>query len=270
MMKSGLKIWGILRPKVFTEKGIDFETGTRRFLSTTEAILNAESTKDHADLFILMLTPGAVLCVNCPLLRRLHSYHPLSLQPPGFLHLVYSPIRSIALGGHFLTRESLHLTAWSRRIEHTIGTFSTNAEHPCVERYLARMMLCLEFEAGQSRLFSILWCLPTTDNPVGPIKPLLALALMILDYKSFTHESILAPQRTQEWKNELAAATIFAKTICVRALKLKQNITIPALCKAVREALKRTLWWSEDSDVLTVPQLKQNIDLPTAIPYRPE
>ncbi|KAF9488677.1 hypothetical protein BDN71DRAFT_1435966 [Pleurotus eryngii] len=198
-MKSSLKIWGILRPKVFTEKGIDFETGTRRFLSTTEAILNAESTKDHADLFILMMTPSAVL-----------------LQPPGFLHLVYSPIQSIALGGHFLTHESLHLTAWSRRIEHTVGTFSTNAEHPCVECYLARMMLCLEFEAGQSR----------------PCKPLLALALMILDNQSFTHESILAPQRTQEWKNELAATTIFAKTICIRALKLKQSITIPALCKA--------------------------------------
>ncbi|KAJ8690928.1 hypothetical protein PTI98_010546 [Pleurotus ostreatus] len=236
-MKSGMKIWGILRPKVFTEEGIDFETGTRRFLSATEAILNAESIKDHADLFILMLTPGAVL-----------------LQPPGFLHLVYSPIRSIALGGHFLTHDSLHLTAWSRRIEHSIGTFSTNAEHPCVERYLARMMLCLEFEAGQSR----------------PCKPLLALALMILDYQSFTHESILAPQRTHEWKNELAAATLFAKTLCIRALKLKQSTTLPALCKAVRNALKSTLWWTEDSQVLTVPQLKQNVDLPTAIPYHPE
>jgi hypothetical protein len=62
--------------------------------------------------------------------------------------MVYSPIKSVARGGHLLSWETLHLTAWSRRVEHNIGTFSTNAEHAAVERYLCRMMFSLSDQCG--------------------------------------------------------------------------------------------------------------------------
>ena len=48
-----------------------------------------------------------------------------------------------------LSWESLHLTAWSRRVEHNIGKFSTNAEHPVVERYLGRMLFSLVDQEGK-------------------------------------------------------------------------------------------------------------------------
>lgn len=38
--------------------------------------------------------------------------------------------------------------AFTRRIEHVIGRESTNAEHACVERLLARMTLSLVYEQG--------------------------------------------------------------------------------------------------------------------------
>lgn len=57
-------------------------------------------------------------------------------------------MKSVSLGGHFLTFDALHLTAWSRRVEHVVGTFSTNAEHAAVERYLCRLMISMENETG--------------------------------------------------------------------------------------------------------------------------
>lgn len=58
-------------------------------------------------------------------------------------------MKSVCLGGHFLTLDALHLTAWSRRVEHKVGTFSTNAEHAAVERYLCRLILSMENEKGR-------------------------------------------------------------------------------------------------------------------------
>lgn len=60
-VKSGMKIWGIFRPKIDTEATTDPRAETQQRLLTTDAILNLEHLENHADFFVLFLTPGSVL-----------------------------------------------------------------------------------------------------------------------------------------------------------------------------------------------------------------
>ncbi|KDQ49092.1 hypothetical protein JAAARDRAFT_143922 [Jaapia argillacea MUCL 33604] len=58
-MRLGIKIWGVARLKVDTRPHGSSSTQTR--LAATEAVLNMDKFKDHADLFLLFLTPGSLL-----------------------------------------------------------------------------------------------------------------------------------------------------------------------------------------------------------------
>ncbi|KAL0949888.1 hypothetical protein HGRIS_009918 [Hohenbuehelia grisea] len=131
-MKAGLKLWGFFRPKA-DKPGVD---GARQRLLATDAILSLSNFEEQADLFLLMLTPGSLL-----------------IQPPGLLYIDYSPIKNLCDGGYFLAVETLHLTAWSRRIESIAGSYSTCGEHPLaiLERTLARMMLSFGHSAQKGR-----------------------------------------------------------------------------------------------------------------------
>lgn len=60
-IKTGMKIWGIFRPKVDTQATADAQAETRKRLMATDAILNLKNIEKHADLFLLFLTPGSVL-----------------------------------------------------------------------------------------------------------------------------------------------------------------------------------------------------------------
>lgn len=60
-MRTGMKIWGIFRLKADCKESSDSPFYTQSRLAATDAILEMKDLKEHADLFILMLTPGAVL-----------------------------------------------------------------------------------------------------------------------------------------------------------------------------------------------------------------
>lgn len=60
-IKTGMKIWGIFRPKVDTQVTVDAQVETQQRLLATDAILNLNEIEKHADLFVLFLTPGSVL-----------------------------------------------------------------------------------------------------------------------------------------------------------------------------------------------------------------
>lgn len=64
-MRTGMKIWGIFRLKADTQASSSDSpsASTQGRLLATDAILEMKDLKEHADLFILMLTPGAVLLV---------------------------------------------------------------------------------------------------------------------------------------------------------------------------------------------------------------
>jgi len=63
-------------------------------------------------------------------------------MPPGTWHAVYTPVPSLAGGGHFFSYDTLHLTEFSRAFDHNHSEMSTNANHQ-VDRILSRLTLAL-------------------------------------------------------------------------------------------------------------------------------
>ncbi|KAJ3791949.1 hypothetical protein GGU11DRAFT_750805 [Lentinula aff. detonsa] len=72
-------------------------------------------------------------------------------QPPGAVHLVYTPQACVASGGHFYNYDSLHLTEWTRRIQHLQSNAVTNQDLARVKEVLNMMML--NFPNKQGRCF---------------------------------------------------------------------------------------------------------------------
>jgi hypothetical protein len=64
-------------------------------------------------------------------------------MPPGMWHEVYTPVKCIASGGHFLTYETMHLTQWARWVDSDSATSATNADHAGIVRTISRMVLGL-------------------------------------------------------------------------------------------------------------------------------
>ncbi len=68
-----------------------------------------------------------------------------SILPPGYWHDVYTPVKTIVTGGHFILYPTLHLMEYSRycdRGDH--GDSNTNASHPSIPRTLAQMALAID------------------------------------------------------------------------------------------------------------------------------
>ena len=61
------------------------------------------------------------------------------------LHAVYTPLASVAVGGHFYSYNTMHLTEESRSIDSLHGKFTTNKEHYHVLDTLIRMVLALPY-----------------------------------------------------------------------------------------------------------------------------
>ena len=55
--------------------------------------------------------------------------------------MVYTPMKTIAVGGHFLTYDTLPHSLLTRRLERLTHHLATNASHPAVDRLLSRMAL---------------------------------------------------------------------------------------------------------------------------------
>ena len=59
------------------------------------------------------------------------------------MHHVYTLGNTLAIGGHFLMEEMMHLTEWCRMVAHVIEQQGTNAVHPGMMRALSRMVMAL-------------------------------------------------------------------------------------------------------------------------------
>ena len=64
-----------------------------------------------------------------------------SIQPPGAFHHVVTLAKSIAMGGHFLMYDTMHLTEWTRRWIHEARGAGTNTYHGSTVRILANMVI---------------------------------------------------------------------------------------------------------------------------------
>jgi hypothetical protein len=85
---------------------------------------------------------GYVVSIHgCMTSVKLNSQRTFSIQPPGALHLVFTPRACVASGGHFYNYDSLHLTEWTRRIQHFQSNAVTNQNPARVKELLNLMML---------------------------------------------------------------------------------------------------------------------------------
>lgn len=62
-------------------------------------------------------------------------------MPPGTWHLVYTPVRTLAVGGHFFTFETMHLTEMSQKFDKKYGLHVTNTTHVSAYDTLNHMLL---------------------------------------------------------------------------------------------------------------------------------
>lgn len=94
---------------------------------------------------------------------------PRSIQPPNILHCVYTPVKTLATGGHFYCYELSHLTELACDVDREFGLVTTNQVHPGALRLIANLALALPNH----------W-----DKPMLKI-PFLSLALMVLDQSQY-------------------------------------------------------------------------------------
>ena len=64
-------------------------------------------------------------------------------MPPGTWHEVYTPVKMVAVGGHFLTMETLAHTEVAHTVDRKCGGVTSNASHNGMERTLCQMALSL-------------------------------------------------------------------------------------------------------------------------------
>lgn len=80
-------------------------------------------------------------------------------MPPGAWHMVYTPVRTLATGGHFYTYETLHLTEMSRAFDRKHAREVTNTTHVSSFPTLCAMMIHILRLDGRSKpsLFCFLY-----------------------------------------------------------------------------------------------------------------
>ncbi|KZS99465.1 uncharacterized protein LAESUDRAFT_765501 [Laetiporus sulphureus 93-53] len=87
-------------------------------------------------------------------------------QPPGKMHAVYTPVKSVAQGGHFFLYDTLHRTELARSVDNKYGNHTTNQNHYNAMETLNRMVLTLPYLPADFVLYE---------------RPLLALMVMMHD-----------------------------------------------------------------------------------------
>lgn len=151
-------------------------------------------------------------------------------MPPNTFHAVYTPVRSVATGGHFYLYETMHLTELSRAFDKRKGLCVTNTSHVSAHDTLCMMMVSVIRGDLTSKylLLSSVHFKELTDYPEFKLKPLHALCCMVLN-----HEDYIA--QTGDPK-------------LTRSVKDNAALTIPKLAKIVAEYLLRHFDLSKDDD----------------------
>ncbi|KAI0738580.1 hypothetical protein C8Q80DRAFT_1275558 [Daedaleopsis nitida] len=130
---TGGKMWTIFRPrsgKIADVEEILIKMANARDKEYPGAI------PENVDYATVPLLPGALL-----------------IQAPGTLHMAYTPLKTVALGGHFLTLEMLPQTLLTRIVQTKTEFRATNATHVGVLRSLSRIAISLELASTMQALF---------------------------------------------------------------------------------------------------------------------
>lgn len=75
------------------------------------------------------------------------------MMPPGVWHQVFTPVKTVASGGQFLTYDALHLTEVARAFDKKQARMVTNASHESVFPNLCGMLVGL-FRQSRTGEFS--------------------------------------------------------------------------------------------------------------------
>jgi hypothetical protein len=75
--------------------------------------------------------------------------------------MVYTPVKTSIAGGHFYTYETMHLTELASSYDQSKDSqgnhrqdFATNAVHPDLDRFNARMVMALPYIIGEKGVMS--------------------------------------------------------------------------------------------------------------------
>ncbi|KAI0709347.1 hypothetical protein C8Q76DRAFT_799359 [Earliella scabrosa] len=153
---SGAKIWTLLTPRNDTTLIKNLQTAAMLPPKTHPGAFQASFHFSS-----LVLRPGA-----------------LFIQPPGQLYMVYTPMKTIAVGGHFLMYDTLPHSLLTRRLARLTDDVATNflnGSHLVVDRLLSRMALALTTRKSQklgewqfTALFELLLLAPVLF-PTSPL-----------------------------------------------------------------------------------------------------
>ncbi|EPQ49805.1 hypothetical protein GLOTRDRAFT_134590 [Gloeophyllum trabeum ATCC 11539] len=155
-IRDGAKFWTLIKMK--TDGLVSREQVQQRFKRATKSLPKLlEKYHDEVEqIGTVCLVPGDIL-----------------IQPPNIMHCVYTPVKTVATGGHFYCYDLCHLTELSLDIDRKYGHVTTNQAHPSVLRLIGNLALALPNR----------W-----DKPLRKI-PFLALALMVLDSNKYEGNS---------------------------------------------------------------------------------
>ncbi|KAJ3895643.1 hypothetical protein GG344DRAFT_72829 [Lentinula edodes] len=190
-ISCGQKIWGIVQP---IHSSYPKQSASRLFHSSTPD--TPYSLKDKLiKLFIVELRAGDTI-----------------IQPPYTFHTVYTPVPTVATGGHFHTRD----------------VDITNHEEDLSHYVLIRMILALP-----------------QGTSIIPKRPLVALSIMILEWKQYysnaSHTFMADVENVEAQRSSLED---LAEKMAQQLLKsLGMNIT------QAKRYLRQRDWKSEDIDV---------------------
>ncbi|KAI0345726.1 hypothetical protein BDW22DRAFT_1343038 [Trametopsis cervina] len=127
LCKTGAKIWSYLQPK---KRPTSVAQAIEQYAAIAKCTLNPSELEKIAEPVNLLLEPRTLL-----------------IQPLGFIHHVYTLENSIFLGGHFLMKESMHITELCHAHAALSKQENTNASHSSVTRLMACMVLTLAFQS---------------------------------------------------------------------------------------------------------------------------
>ncbi|KZT19777.1 hypothetical protein NEOLEDRAFT_1151755 [Neolentinus lepideus HHB14362 ss-1] len=149
-IQDGCKFWTLVYIK--SNALSSREHAKERFIDATGALKDQMDNNSDIKLVTICLEPGDIL-----------------IQPPAIMHAIYTPVKTVATGGHFFLYDAMHLTEISMDIDHDHSDVTTNQVHHGAHHLLVNMTLALPN----------MW-----DKPMAR-KPFLTLARLILRPKDY-------------------------------------------------------------------------------------
>lgn len=134
---------------------------------------------------------------------------------PGAWHAVYTPVRTVATGGHIFMYETMHLTEVSRSFDRQHGLCVTNTSHVSAYDTLCCMMIDVirGDMIGEFHLVVSVYFEELTDYAELRLKPLDALCRMVLNHIGYIAQTGMS-ELTKSVKEDAKSITAkLARTI---------------------------------------------------------